>query len=58
MAKKELAEIAVIGGSGLYAMQELRNVREIKVKTPFGSPSDAIIPVSYTHLTLPTIYSV
>ena len=43
MAKKELAEIAVIGGSGLYAMQELRNVREIKVKTPFGSPSDAII---------------
>ena len=43
MAKNILAEIAVIGGSGLYAMQELKNVREIKVKTPFGSPSDAII---------------
>jgi len=43
MAKKDLAEIAVIGGTGLYAMQELRNVREIRVKTPFGSPSDAII---------------
>lgn len=43
MAKKDLAEIAVIGGTGLYAMQELKNVREIKVKTPFGNPSDSII---------------
>lgn len=43
MVRKALAEIAVIGGSGLYAMQELKEVREIKVKTPFGNPSDAII---------------
>jgi 5'-methylthioadenosine phosphorylase len=43
MAKKALTEIAVIGGSGLYAMQELKKVREIEVKTPFGSPSDSII---------------
>jgi len=43
MAKNNLAEIAVIGGTGLYAMQELRDVREIKVKTPFGNPSDSII---------------
>ncbi len=33
----------IIGGSGLYAMDELRNVKEIKVDTPFGSPSDAYI---------------
>ncbi|HNW45189.1 MAG TPA: S-methyl-5'-thioadenosine phosphorylase [Elusimicrobiales bacterium] len=43
MANKNLAEIAVIGGTGLYAMQEIKNVREIKVKTPFGAPSDSII---------------
>ena len=43
MAKKVLAEIGVIGGTGLYAMEELKNVREIKIKTPFGSPSDNII---------------
>ncbi|OGS11717.1 MAG: methylthioadenosine phosphorylase [Elusimicrobia bacterium RIFOXYA2_FULL_58_8] len=38
-----MAEIGVIGGTGLYAMEELKKVREIKVKTPFGNPSDAII---------------
>ncbi len=43
MVKKALAEIGIIGGSGLYAMQELKNVREIKVKTPFGDPSDSLI---------------
>ena len=43
MSKKILAEIGVIGGTGLYAMEELKNVREIKIKTPFGDPSDNII---------------
>ena len=28
------------------------------VDTMFGIPGGAILPVSYTHLTLPTIYSV
>ena len=37
------ATIGVIGGSGLYAMQGLTNTREIRVKTPFGEPSDAFI---------------
>ncbi len=37
------ATVAVIGGSGLYAMEELRGVKEIKMRTPFGSPSDAVI---------------
>ncbi|MFZ3072371.1 MAG: S-methyl-5'-thioadenosine phosphorylase [Thermodesulfobacteriota bacterium] len=35
--------IGVIGGSGLYEMDGLKNVKEVKVKTPFGSPSDAYI---------------
>ncbi|MDA8131028.1 MAG: S-methyl-5'-thioadenosine phosphorylase [Elusimicrobia bacterium] len=43
MANKVLAEIGVIGGTGLYAMQELKILREITVKTPFGDPSDKII---------------
>jgi 5'-methylthioadenosine phosphorylase len=37
------AEIGIIGGSGLYSMSGLTKTREIKVKTPFGEPSDAIV---------------
>jgi 5'-methylthioadenosine phosphorylase len=36
------ARVGVIGGSGLYAMEGLANVREVRVETPFGDPSDAI----------------
>jgi 5'-methylthioadenosine phosphorylase len=36
------AEIGIIGGSGLYSMPGLRDTREIRVKTPFGDPSEAI----------------
>jgi 5'-methylthioadenosine phosphorylase len=35
--------IGVIGGSGLYQMEGLKDVREIHVTTPFGDPSDALI---------------
>jgi 5'-methylthioadenosine phosphorylase len=41
--KEPLAEIGVIGGSGLYAMSGLSNTRELHVKTPFGNPSDKIV---------------
>jgi len=37
------AEIGIVGGSGLYSMEGLTATREIKVKTPFGDPSDAIV---------------
>ncbi|MDO8531923.1 MAG: S-methyl-5'-thioadenosine phosphorylase [Dehalococcoidia bacterium] len=37
------ATIAVIGGSGLYQMDGLTDVENVRVKTPFGDPSDAII---------------
>jgi len=37
------AEIGVIGGSGLYSMEGLTNMREVRVKTPFGDPSDAFV---------------
>jgi len=41
--RMEKVTIGIIGGSGLYQMPELQNVREQHVETPFGSPSDAFI---------------
>jgi 5'-methylthioadenosine phosphorylase len=35
--------IGVIGGSGLYEVDGLQDVREVRVDTPFGAPSDALI---------------
>lgn len=35
--------LAVIGGSGLYQMKGVSDVKEVRVKTPFGAPSDAVI---------------
>jgi 5'-methylthioadenosine phosphorylase len=35
--------IGIIGGSGLYAMDGLEDVREVTVDTPFGPPSDTIV---------------
>jgi len=37
------AAIGIIGGSGLYSMNGLTDTREIRVKTPFGEPSDALV---------------
>jgi 5'-methylthioadenosine phosphorylase len=34
--------LGVIGGSGLYDMEGLKNVRQVAVRTPFGSPSDVL----------------
>ncbi|MFQ5560251.1 MAG: S-methyl-5'-thioadenosine phosphorylase [Nitrospinota bacterium] len=36
-------KIGIIGGSGLYEMEELSEIREERVDTPFGEPSDAYI---------------
>lgn len=37
------ANIGIIGGSGLYSMSGLTETREIRVRTPFGDPSDVIV---------------
>ncbi|EAT16227.1 S-methyl-5'-thioadenosine phosphorylase [Desulfuromonas acetoxidans] len=37
------AVIGVIGGSGLYEMENLQQVEEVRLQTPFGEPSDAYI---------------
>jgi 5'-methylthioadenosine phosphorylase len=35
--------VGIIGGSGLYEMDGLTDVKEVKIETPFGSPSDSLI---------------
>jgi 5'-methylthioadenosine phosphorylase len=37
------AAIGIVGGSGLYSMNGLTNTREIRVRTPFGDPSETIV---------------
>ncbi len=37
----ENALIGILGGSGLYQMPELQNIREVEVETPYGKSSDA-----------------
>ncbi|TAM85114.1 S-methyl-5'-thioadenosine phosphorylase [bacterium] len=37
------ATIGIVGGSGLYQMDELTDVRETGISTPFGAPSDTIM---------------
>ena len=38
-----MIEIGIIGGSGLYNLEEMTDKKEVAVKTPFGNPSDKII---------------
>ncbi|MBI3802224.1 MAG: S-methyl-5'-thioadenosine phosphorylase [Nitrospirae bacterium] len=37
------ARIGIIGGSGLYQMEALKEVRELSLSTPFGKPSGKFI---------------
>jgi len=43
MKKENAPAIGIIGGSGLYQMQELQDTTQRKIKTPFGAPSDVLI---------------
>lgn len=36
-----MGKIGIIGGSGLYDIEGIRDVRKVEVETPFGRPSDA-----------------
>ena len=42
-SKGETTRVGIIGGSGLYAMPGLSDAREVRVRTPFGDPSDAFV---------------
>ena len=39
----EIPAIGIIGGSGLYQMDQVQNPTEHKIETPFGPPSDTVI---------------
>jgi 5'-methylthioadenosine phosphorylase len=41
--RREPVKIGIIGGSGLYEMAGLSNTREVRIQTPFGDPSDALV---------------
>ena len=36
------AKVGIIGGTGLYHLEGMTHIKEIKVTTPFGDPSDLI----------------
>lgn len=36
------AEIGIIGGTGVYDPTLLKNVKQIRLRTPYGAPSDAV----------------
>jgi 5'-methylthioadenosine phosphorylase len=35
--------LGVIGGSGVYDMESLQDVQELRIQTPFGDPSDTVV---------------
>lgn len=38
-----MPKIGIIGGSGLYKIDGIKNIKEVSVRTPFGSPSGKFI---------------
>ena len=38
-----MTTVGVIGGSGLYVMESLEGIEEVRLSTPFGDPSDSYI---------------
>jgi len=38
-----MPKLGIIGGSGLYHMEGLKNSQWVKIDTPFGSPSDEFL---------------
>ncbi|MFQ6053753.1 MAG: S-methyl-5'-thioadenosine phosphorylase [Candidatus Bathyarchaeia archaeon] len=47
MTEERSAEIAIIGGTGVYDPEILEDARQVKVYTPFGAPSDLITLGAY-----------
>jgi 5'-methylthioadenosine phosphorylase len=36
-----MSKVGIIGGSGLYDIEGIKHLKEVKLTTPFGSPSDS-----------------
>lgn len=41
--EKPHASVGILGGTGLYELDGVKNTREVRVRTPFGDPSDAYV---------------
>ncbi len=50
MKKNKLPVLAVIGGSGLYELDNLKVINRRSINTPFGKPSDKILVSKYKNL--------
>ena len=44
---KSKAKIGVIGGSGIYEIEGMSVIDEVKIKTPFGDPSDSLVRAQF-----------
>ena len=42
-------KLAIIGGSGLYDVEEFKNRELIDLDTPWGKPSDQILKTNYNN---------
>ena len=40
-------KLAIIGGSGLYDVEEFKNREFLQLETPWGNPSDKILKTKY-----------
>jgi 5'-methylthioadenosine phosphorylase len=47
-----MSTLGIIGGSGLYELEGLTQVEEVRIDTPFGPPSDAVIRGRLGNVTL------
>lgn len=43
MSDSKDPKVGVIGGSGLYSIEQIENVKEIEINTPFGKTSEKIL---------------
>jgi 5'-methylthioadenosine phosphorylase len=41
--KDRQVDIGILGGTGLYEVEGLKNIREISLETPFGAPSEVYV---------------
>ena len=42
-------KLAIIGGSGLYDVEEFKERQLIEINTPWGKPSDQILKTNYKN---------
>ena len=42
-------KLGIIGGSGLYDIEEFKDKEELEINTPWGKPSDKIYKINYDN---------